>query len=114
MVEQGCIPPLCDLFVSVDHNIIKMALEGVENLLRAGRLLEARQNLTRNPCAAAVEACSGLVKLKHLQDHESNEVYGRSNKILREYFNEEGVYGVHVCCLFVVRLYVSRPTALSV
>jgi importin subunit alpha-1 len=102
MVEQGCIPPLCDLFSSVDGKIITVALEGVENLLKAGRRLQARHSLERNPFAAAVEACSGLDKLEELQEHESEDVYAKANKILREYFNgEEVADGVRLVCFLI-------------
>ncbi len=90
LVEQGCIDPIFELISStVDNNIMTVALEGVENLLKAGRRLQACYRLERNPFVAAVEACSGLDKLQQLQEHESEEVYVKANWILREYFNGE-------------------------
>jgi hypothetical protein len=34
-VKQGCIKPLCDLLVVADPRLITVALEGIENILKA-------------------------------------------------------------------------------
>lgn len=35
-VDQGCIPPLCDLLTVMDAKIIRVALNGIENILKIG------------------------------------------------------------------------------
>lgn len=37
LVTRGCIPPLCKLLDCNDHRIITVALEGLENILKARR-----------------------------------------------------------------------------
>jgi HEAT repeat protein len=91
LVDQGCIPPLCELFKSVDGKIITVALEGIENLLKCGRRLQARHNLPSNPFTRLIEACGGLDKLEELQEHESEDVYQKANRLLREYFDASEV-----------------------
>lgn len=36
LVQQGCIPPLCDLLEVHDAKIVTVALEGLENILKVG------------------------------------------------------------------------------
>ena len=38
LVEQGCIPPLCELLATPDAKIITVALEGLENILKVGQV----------------------------------------------------------------------------
>jgi importin subunit alpha-6/7 len=34
LVQQGCIPPLCELLTVHDAKIVTVALEGLENILK--------------------------------------------------------------------------------
>ena len=36
LVDQGCIPPLCDLLTVMDAKIVQVALNGLENILKLG------------------------------------------------------------------------------
>ena len=36
LVEQGCVPPLCELLEVRDAKIVTVALEGLENILKVG------------------------------------------------------------------------------
>ena len=92
LVDQGCIPPLCDLLTVMDAKIvqvrmwilifglsaqppfldrIQVALSGLENVLSYGEA-EAQRNggVGQNPYAIIVEECYGLDKIEFLQSHE--------------------------------------------
>lgn len=53
-VEVGCIPPMCELLTVADSQIIQVALNGLENILKAGEL-----HSKPNPYAVMIEECFG-------------------------------------------------------
>lgn len=60
MVSQGCIPPLCDLLSVMDHKVIQVALNGLENILRIGEMdAQYAGPGALNPFAHIVEECQG-------------------------------------------------------
>ena len=61
LVEQGCIPPLCDLLTVMDSKIVQVALNGLENILRLGEQ-DAKLHGGTNPYAVLVEECYGKLK----------------------------------------------------
>jgi len=58
LVDQGCIPPLCNLLTVMDGKIVQVALNGLEHVLRAG-LQESKQHGGVNMYAVAIEECYG-------------------------------------------------------
>ncbi|XP_061377454.1 importin subunit alpha-7 [Danaus plexippus] len=84
LVEQGCIPPLCDLLTLTDTKTVQVALNGLENILKAG------QSYRRNPFATLIEECFGVDKIEFLQSHENLEIYQKSFEIIENYFGSEG------------------------
>lgn len=54
-VDAGCIPPMCELLTVVDSQIIHVALNGLENILKAGDLDKTKPN----PYAVLIEECYG-------------------------------------------------------
>ncbi|KAB7500281.1 Importin subunit alpha-7, partial [Armadillidium nasatum] len=56
LVEQGCIPPLCDLLTVMDVKIVQVALNGIQNILQLGEQ-EAKTTFGVNPYAVLVEEC---------------------------------------------------------
>lgn len=54
-VNCGCIPPLCELLTVQDAKIIQVALNGLDNILKAGE----QQNIRPNPYAVLIEECYG-------------------------------------------------------
>lgn len=58
LVEQGCIPPLCELLTLMDAKIVQVALNGLENILRLGEQ-EAKATGGVNSYAVLVEGCYG-------------------------------------------------------
>lgn len=88
LVNQGCIPPLCELLTSADARIVMVALEGLENILRVG---DADSKNTNNPnlYTNIIEECDGLEKIENLQSHQNNDIYEKAIKILEDYFHAE-------------------------
>ena len=64
LVDQGCIPPLCDLLTLMDGKIVQVALNGLENILRLGDQ-DARAHKGVNPYAVLIEECYGKLE-KHI------------------------------------------------
>jgi hypothetical protein len=88
LAESGVIPALCGLFSCTDPKIIMVALEGIENILRAGKR-EAAKSCITNPYNDTVEECGGLDGLELLQRHDNEEIYDRAVRVLREHFESE-------------------------
>eukprot|EP00823_Brevimastigomonas_motovehiculus_P009044 TRINITY_DN8717_c0_g1_i1.p1 TRINITY_DN8717_c0_g1~~TRINITY_DN8717_c0_g1_i1.p1 ORF type:complete len:562 (+),score=121.42 TRINITY_DN8717_c0_g1_i1:179-1687(+) len=88
LVEKGCIPPLCQLFSCPDPKIILVALEGIENILRVGKN-DAQASGRSNKYAEDVEECHGLDALESLQHNDNQDIWEKSQKILREFFETE-------------------------
>lgn len=57
-MEQGTIPPLCDLLTVMDGKIVHVALSGLENILRLGEQ-DAKLHMATNPYAVTIEECYG-------------------------------------------------------
>ncbi|CAD7003352.1 importin subunit alpha-7 [Ceratitis capitata] len=85
LVHVGCIPPMCDFLTVVDSDIVQVALNALENILKAGEKFAARPN----PYAIAIEECGGLDKIEYLQSHENRDIYYKSFYIIEQYFNNE-------------------------
>ena len=62
LVDQGCIPPLCNLLTVMDGKIVQVALNGLEHILRAG-LQESKLHGGMNLYAVAIEECYGTNSL---------------------------------------------------
>jgi len=87
MVNQGCIAPLCNLLVVSDSRIITVALEGIENILRAGESLTVNGF---NQYALLVEEAQGVDRIENLQTHVNHDIYSKALKILETYFSGTG------------------------
>jgi len=85
LVSLGCLAPLCQLFDAADTRSINVALEGVENILKAAA--EERNGLSLEDIVFQVEDCGGVDKLEALQLHENEAVYQKAVKILDQYFD---------------------------
>ncbi|XP_037933165.1 importin subunit alpha-7 [Teleopsis dalmanni] len=85
LVHVGCIPPMCEFLTVVDTDIIQVALNALENILKAGEKFPARPN----PYAMAIEECGGLDKIEYLQSHENRDIYHKSFYIIEQYFGNE-------------------------
>ncbi|GMI34511.1 hypothetical protein TrCOL_g1265 [Triparma columacea] len=86
LVQQGCIRPLCDLLTVVDTKIIEVALDGLENILKVGEA-DSKANGTSNEMATFINEAEGLTKIEQLQEHDNQEIYQKSIKLLETYFD---------------------------
>ena len=86
LVEFGCIRPLCDLLDAKDARIITVALEGIENILRAGQDAAEKNGEGVSEYAQQVDVNGGLDKIEALQNHTQNEIYEKAMKIIQKYF----------------------------
>jgi hypothetical protein len=68
MVQQGAVKTLCDLLFVNDSQTVRIALETIKNILKAGR---ARASAMRksNAVASEVTRAAGLQKRQGVQDH---------------------------------------------
>ncbi len=95
LVEQGCIKSLCDLLTAGDDPLVNVALEALENILKAGKMDSHTLNVVagaagRNLYAGEVEAVGGLDKIDQLQSHRNIDVFEKAVDIL---VSQEDDYG---------------------
>lgn len=62
----GCIKPLCDLLEVKDAKVVIVALEGLENILRAG---DQQKTNDINDIATMIDEADGVNKIQALQYH---------------------------------------------
>merc|ERR1739848_679664 len=74
LVSQACIPPLCELLSVADVQIIIVALEALENILKVGDA-ESKQMGGHNLMANHIADSEGLKKIEDLQQHDNNDIY---------------------------------------
>jgi len=87
LVNQGVIPPLCSFLKNVNNKkILMVALEGIENILRAG---QKNANGGRNNFAEYVEECGGVDYLEQLQSNQSipDEIFEKAASIIKTFFD---------------------------
>ncbi|CAH2244192.1 jg7432 [Pararge aegeria aegeria] len=89
LVQQGCIPPLCDLLTLTDTKTVQVALNGLDYILKAGQSADQRDN----PYAVLLEECFGVDKIEFLQSHENLDIYQKSFEIIENYFGSESEDG---------------------
>ncbi|KAG9511401.1 Importin subunit alpha-7, partial [Fragariocoptes setiger] len=90
LVEVGSIQALCDLLGVVDNKMVHVALNGLENILRAGELISKEQNGSNvNPYSILVEQCGGLDKIEYLQSHENPDIYQKAYNMIEKYFGTD-------------------------
>lgn len=85
IIDQGAIPPLCELLSVADAKIIQVALNGLDNILKLGAA-EVKRTNGQNPYAMMIEECYGLDKIEYLQSHENIEIYQKAFHLIETYF----------------------------
>uniref|UniRef100_M4BD43 Importin subunit alpha n=1 Tax=Hyaloperonospora arabidopsidis (strain Emoy2) TaxID=559515 RepID=M4BD43_HYAAE len=88
LVQQGCIPPLVKLLGVQDPRVVNVSLDALENILRVG---EADMSLadTENRMARYIEEADGIELIQNLQLHQEEDIYEKSVRIIRDYFDGE-------------------------
>jgi importin subunit alpha-1 len=89
LVMQGCIKPMCDLLLVNDSKLLIVVLEGLENMLASGERERERLHQPANEYASLIEQVGGLEKIEMLQNHVNEDIYFKSQHILRTYFDVE-------------------------
>ncbi|KAF6002008.1 Importin alpha subunit (Karyopherin alpha subunit) (Serine-rich RNA polymerase I suppressor protein) [Cyanidiococcus yangmingshanensis] len=89
LVMQGCIKPMCDLLLVNDSKLLIVVLEGLENILASGERERERMHQPANEYASLIEQVGGLEKIEMLQNHVNEDIYFKSQHILRTYFDVE-------------------------
>ncbi|XP_046380855.1 LOW QUALITY PROTEIN: importin subunit alpha-4-like [Haliotis rubra] len=80
VVQQGVIPPFCNLLGVKDTQVVNVVLDGINNILKmAGDDLESINQM--------IEECGGLDKIESLQNHENEEIYKLAYEIIDHYFS---------------------------
>jgi len=73
LVNQGCIPPLCDFLTAQDAKIVQVALNGLENILKVGDA-DAKASGDVNRFAILIEECYGM-KRNHIRTSDIALLY---------------------------------------
>ncbi|XP_030748012.1 importin subunit alpha-3 [Sitophilus oryzae] len=80
LLQEGAIPPFCDLLNCKDPTVIQVVLDGINNMLKmAGPEVEH--------LCTMIEECNGLDKIEALQNHENIEIYKLAYDIIEQYFS---------------------------
>ncbi|KAJ7739724.1 armadillo-type protein, partial [Mycena olivaceomarginata] len=87
---QGCIKPLCDLLTMVDNQVIQVALDGLDNILKIGEMDKVAAGPGAvNQYAVFIEEAGGMIIIHNLQQHENLDIYKRAFNIMDKYFLDE-------------------------
>lgn len=87
LVKLNSINPLVKLLDSTDSRIIKVILEGLENILEIGE--QSCLSGCENSYTTIIEQAGGLEKIENLQQHPNDEIYENAIKILERFFGAE-------------------------
>lgn len=89
LVFQDVIPHLCNLFQCPDPKMVLVAMEGIENILRVGAKKGPNSTIEGKSFTDLVEECNGLDQLEELQMHENEDIYEKTVRIIKMYFDCE-------------------------
>lgn len=82
VVENGVLPPFCNLLSVKDAQVVNVVLDGINNILKmAGDEPEH--------ICGIIEECGGLDKIEGLQGHANEDIYKLSFEIIDTFFGEE-------------------------
>lgn len=86
LAQMGAIPPLCSMLTVPDSKVVTVALEGLENILRA-----AQQSGTDifERVVEIFNDCGGVQSIEDLQTHDNQGIYQRALRVLESYFGAE-------------------------
>lgn len=92
LVQCHALESLCSLLCSGDNKMIQVAMNGIENILKAGKAqAQARSPGFEdgNKYSQIVESCGGIDTIDFLQNHENPEIYQKAYNLIESYFNED-------------------------
>lgn len=82
LIQEGVIPPFCNLLNCKDTQVISVVLDGINNMLKMAG--DQVHQLT-----AMIEECGGLDKIEMLQTHENIDIYKMAYEIIERYFSDD-------------------------
>jgi len=88
LVEQGVIKPFCDLLDEQDTNLVIVALDCLENILKVGKMV-AQSTGGDNLYANMIDEYNAVEKIENLTVNQNPEIHSKSCKIIELYFDEE-------------------------
>lgn len=86
IAELGALRPLSGLLKSHDPKIAMVALEGIENIVKAGAARAASNVLPSNPMADLISGMGALSVIEGLKESANAEVCQRSSRIIDTHF----------------------------
>ncbi|KAF8772781.1 hypothetical protein HU200_005367 [Digitaria exilis] len=89
LVSQGCIKAFCDFLGHSDPRILKVCLEGLENILMVGEAEKSLGNCDINMYAEMIEDVDALDKIEDLQNHDNITIYHMAVRLLETFWVEE-------------------------
>ena len=90
LVDQGCIKPLWDLLTTMDNKIIQVALDGLTNILEAGKVDEAVAGPgATDQYAIDVGEAGGKVTIRNLRSHDNWNISLKACTIMDKYFPDD-------------------------
>ena len=89
LVRKNCIPPLCSLLDERNHNLFLVALDCLENVLKAGSA-DAAVTAQENAYTIIIDQHGGIERLKELAMSTEPEVSAKATKIIQDYIRMDG------------------------
>lgn len=87
LVQEGCIPRLCDLLADYDTSTVCFALKSIGNVLHASGSPFHRDGAgNAGPTAALVLEAGGVAKMNRLLGHADEEIREGVTRVLTAYF----------------------------
>ena len=87
VIDLGAFPSLCDILTLTDSKILLVALEAINNLLRAGNnAITSDQECRNNEVALKFDEIGGLSKMEELQNHPNGKIYRKVVEIMNEHY----------------------------
>eukprot|EP00358_Blepharisma_japonicum_P004849 CAMPEP_0202942502 /NCGR_PEP_ID=MMETSP1395-20130829/2718_1 /ASSEMBLY_ACC=CAM_ASM_000871 /TAXON_ID=5961 /ORGANISM="Blepharisma japonicum, Strain Stock R1072" /LENGTH=130 /DNA_ID=CAMNT_0049638849 /DNA_START=172 /DNA_END=561 /DNA_ORIENTATION=- len=92
VVEFGVMTALCDILDMQEAKILLIALEALNNILRAGKdMINFNKCGGVNEIALKFDEMDGVLKLENLQTHPNVKIYQRVVAIMDEHYGLEEV-----------------------
>lgn len=87
LIKCNPIPSLIKLLESTDERIIKVILEGLENILETGEKMKLAHG--KNLYVSPIGQAGGLEKIENLQQHPDDTIYESAVRILERFFDAQ-------------------------
>lgn len=85
----GAIPPMCSMLTAHDAKIVQVALEGLENILKAAaRYSDKNHQKTLEQVVEVFHVTGGISAIEALQTHANQNIYQRASNMMITYFSD--------------------------